>query len=218
MGTTTDVDGPARAESSVVDPYAGRLQGALKGWREELIGQTKRERLLYWRPSRTSTLEIHQPALNEVFRRLSDSSWAWGFFVPPEPGAPLEETRRQPGERELVTDKADPAALQVALRGLDRRATRTVMDTGLWVLYLGFGMLRWRVPNDPDEAHSPLLLVPVLLDRDSPRQPFHMRRAEGDPVLNPVLAVKLQNEFGVALPALDDPDETHPDQVLARVR
>src|SRR2546423_8163177 len=138
MGATTDLDGSAEAESSVVDPYAGRLQGALKGWREELIGQTKRERLLYWRPSRTSTLEIRQPALDDVFDRLADSSWTWAFFVPPEPEAAVEERLRQPGERELVTDKSEPLALQIALRGLDRRATRTVMDTGLWVLYLGF--------------------------------------------------------------------------------
>jgi hypothetical protein len=79
-------------------------------------------------------------------------------------------------------------------------------------------MLRWRLPDDPDEAHSPLLLVPVALERPSPREPFRLRKRDGDLVLNPALAVKLQVEFGLTLPTLDDTDEADLVTVLESVR
>ena len=35
------------------------------------------------------------------------------------------------------------------------------MDKGIWILNLAAGVLRWRDPDDEEEAQSPLVLVPV---------------------------------------------------------
>ena len=51
------------------------------------------------------------------------------------------------------------------------------------MLYVGLGMLRWRLDNDGaggDEIFSPLLLIPVTLDRPSPRDPYRLKRGEDD--------------------------------------
>jgi transcription elongation GreA/GreB family factor len=195
-----------------------RLGRQVEHWRDELVDLSKRNRLLYFRPTRVSTLAIREPGLRDVYARILVPASSWGFFLPPDPSQPAPDPPRRRAWDEVVTDKVDPAALQRGLRGLERRSTQTFMDTGLWVLHLGFGMLRWQIPGDPDDAHSPLLLMPITLERESPREPFRMRRTEGDLVLNPALAVKLQTEFGVTLPHLDDPDEPSMDLLFDAVR
>jgi hypothetical protein len=196
-----------------------RLRGRLGGWREELIDLSRRNRLLWFRATRATTFELRQPDLRAIHARTMAGS-SWDFFMPSDPTAPASDPPRPapiPRPDELVTDKSDPAAIRRGLQGLERRSIQTFMDTGLRVLHLGVGMLRWRGPEDTDDAHSPLLLVPVTVERPSLREPFRLRRAEGDLVLNPALAVKLHSDFGVTMPALDDPDDADAQAVFAAV-
>src|SRR5262249_35442770 len=144
-----------------------RLSRQVEHWRDELVDLSKRNRLLYFRPTRVSTLAIREPGLQDVYTRVLVPNLSWGFFPPRDPSQPVPAPPRPRAWDEVVTDKIDPVALQRGLRGLERRSTQTFMDTGLWVLHLGFGMLRWQIPGDPDEAHSPLLLMPITLERES---------------------------------------------------
>jgi transcription elongation GreA/GreB family factor/very-short-patch-repair endonuclease len=195
-----------------------RLRAQLGRWREDLIDLSRRNRLLWFRPTRATTFELRQPGLRDIHQRTMAGE-SWGFFLPPDPAAPRsDQPPSEPRADELVTDKSDPATIRRGLLGLERRTTQTFMDAGLWVLYLGIGMLRWHGPDETEEAHSPLLLVPVLVERPSLREPFRLRRTEGDLVINPALAVKLQTDFGVTLPALDEPDDADADTVFSAVR
>ena len=58
-------------------------------------------------------------------------------------------------------------------------------------------------------------LVPVELRRESPREPYELRRVDEDVVINPALSVRLA-DFGIELPAIDQ-DDFDLDAVLAEI-
>jgi hypothetical protein len=193
-----------------------RVLEQVEKWRKELINLFRGNRLLYFRHTRTSTLEIEEPDLAEVLAELGPlGKRGWDFYMPPEVEEGEEERQLPPRKpTELLTTKTDTKGIVTALRSLDRRARQEFMDKGLWVLYLGVGMLEWVDPSEDELAHSPIVLVPVTLERASPREPFRLHRTEEDSLVNPALVVKLESEFGIQLPTLDDLEDVGPAAVL----
>jgi very-short-patch-repair endonuclease len=194
----------------------------LAHWRDELINLGKGNRLLYYKATKTSTLAIGEPAPSTVLGRLREpGKEGWHFYFPA--GEPVETATALPAPLpprapdELLTSKTDAQSLGATLRNLKRRAEQEFLDKGLSVLYLGIGMLEWTDPAEQVPAQSPLLLVPVTLTRDNPRQPFTLVRAEEEASINPALAVKLGNDFGIQLPSLESVDELDPETILALV-
>lgn len=203
-----------------------RVLDQLDIWRKQLINLARSNRLLFFRHTRTSTLEIIDGAgsLTGVVAELL-AGRGLRFYMPPEeqledddeveaePAAgDLISTRReglgitgQLAVGELLTSKKTTSELRSTLRTLDRRATQEFMDKGIWILYMAVGLLRWTDPDHHEQAESPLVLLPVQLVRGSPREPYELRRADEDVVLNPALTVKLA-EFGVELPAVEEDD------------
>lgn len=197
-----------------------RVLAQIEVWRKELVNLARSNRLLHYRETRASTLGIvaeEDEVASIVERTLRGERWT--FFVPPDADeaendeellntgfhAPAPEGFL-PGPRELLTDKVDARSLTRTLQNLDRRANQEYMDKGLWILYLAAGLLRWIDPDTKDEVRSPLLLIPISLHRENPREPYRLTRGEEDIVVNPALALKL-GEFGIELPVPEDPDE-----------
>ncbi len=193
-----------------------RLKAQLEAWRRALINLTRANRLLYLKPG--SVLEIVEPGADEVYARL-----AAGLEVvesrdpdlfPDEPPRPL-----RPGQVRFgpIMRSTTPAKL----RSLDRTATQTFLDRGLWTLYLGFGLLQWEdaptTAGPPEKAYSPLLLVLVTAKRDSLSEPFRIRRAEEEQRFNPALVAKLEDDFGITLQLPGDDDELEPRQIFESV-
>jgi hypothetical protein len=188
-------------------------------WRKELVNLARSNRLLYFRHTKSSTLEIvREPdQIQDVVAEVL-AGRSWRFYVPPEQrDAPQDEMPGHtaalvggevldvPAPDELLTTKSDARSLRNALRLLERRATQEFMDKGIWILYLAAGVLRWRDPGDDDEAHSPLVLVPVELRREHPEDPYELRRVDEDVVINPALSLRLA-DFGIELPTIEQDD------------
>lgn len=190
-----------------------RVREQLARWRDEVINLARSNRLLYFRHLKTSTLEITAPGHSHLVEGLGGKGLA--IHVPPDPDDDSADPA-PPRADEVVTDKPGPRQLQNSLTSLARKSEQEFMDKGLWILYLGVGLLRWR-DDDDGEALSPVLLLPVQLARSSPREPYRLVRVEEDSTINPALAVKL-GEYGIALPQLEDLDETDPEGILAAVR
>jgi hypothetical protein len=224
----------------------------INAWREDLINLNRNNRLLYFRKTKSSTLELRQPMASELLVRLSNSRGV-AFWEPPDdrsedPGddrheyttevPELFEIAQEPREREprpkqrargratrgdeIECDVAGREGLLKALRWLERRAAQEFMDKGLWVLYLGVGILDWiEQPRDTGESEkvsSPVVLIPVQLRRESAQTPYQLFRADEDAAINPALAFKLQHDFGIALPSFDDENEENIDGLLDSVR
>jgi hypothetical protein len=215
----------------------GRAAEQVDKWRNELVDLSRRNRLLNATGGRATTLRIVEPGVDEILAGLGlleDENGAngnfWRFFVPPveqdaddeDPFAGVSgDTSHEvsPQEDELVTNAVSGANLSRALRTLYRTSNAEFMDKGIRTLYLGFGLLRWC--EAPEEwQQSPLVLVPVELERPSPREPFRLVATEDDVDVNPALRIKLQSDFDIALPEFTSLDDIALlfEQVTSRVR
>lgn len=190
-----------------------RLKTQIESWRKSLINLTRSNRLLYFKPG--SVLEIVEPDPLHVYSRLEAGLEVVvpldpGLF-PDQPPQPLKvgQVRFGPLARSTTTAK---------LKSLERAATQTFLDRGIWTLYLGFGLLEWE--DSPQSAgtvekdYSPMLLVPVTVRRDSTSDPFKIRLADEEQRFNPALLAKLEDDFGITLQLPADDDELEPRQVF----
>jgi very-short-patch-repair endonuclease len=126
----------------------------------------------------------------------------------------LTRCRRSPRLRDdhLLTDLTD-RQLAARLTRLALNARESLTEQGVVTLYVAFGFLRWfESPDSAVEIRSPLLLVPVRLERDSVADPWRLRAEDGDVLPNHSLAQMLAGDFQLRLPlpegeegAADDP-------------
>lgn len=158
-------------------------------WREHLLDLTRRQKLVYFKHATVASLEISQPAATGVLG-LVDADRA-----------------------EVVVDglglrvgNKTAEQLPGATRRLAQLAQQALADRGVWILNLGLGMLHWVDPDDGKTVDSPLVLVPVELVRAATSAPYRVKRAEESFSLNPALVLKLEREFGLELPSVDDFD------------
>jgi len=82
----------------------GRVDSRIDEWKRKLIDLTRRNRLLFFRPTRSSTLRIEEPSSEDVFKRLVIDEKPWEFFIPPEEEneLPDEESDPQQSFREIL--------------------------------------------------------------------------------------------------------------------
>ena len=210
----------------------------LQKWRTELIDLTKRNRLLYFKHLRSGSLQFEQDAstvLNGLEGRRASAGWS--FYLPPDPD---DESHLQSpsSEQPSVFDVSDTRAvlpprhdelviaasqnktsrqIRRSLKSLSSKSRAEFLDAGLWVLYLGLGLLRWR--EGEGEATSPLYLLPVDLKPQRERDQWRLVLSEeGEPALNPSLAVKLEQDLDISLPTLDDLEDNSYRTAVAAVR
>lgn len=191
-------------------------------WRDSLLNLNRRQRQLYFKHSPNSTLELEGGAARladglSVGRRLA--------LV-----AELEETiegsdrrsvrRRAPSSRKIRTvvalDKND-AQLTRAVRNLQRQSDSAFIDRGVHILYLALGMINWVDPTNGEDVSSPILLVPVAIERDVTRGSLSIVVNEGDRQINPAVIVKFARDLGIDLGGLE-PDDPYAEIIAAAER
>ncbi|WP_371613043.1 DUF3320 domain-containing protein [Streptomyces clavifer] len=180
---------PQTLSADASDPGLDRLKAVLDGWRNSLLDMGGRNRLLNFRHTRTSTLEITSPAAGSLLPVLAKGREFAPVVEAGDEDRDAAERRADPG---LVTQKATQATLDSALYQLRQKSGQMFNDYGLWVLWLGIGMLDWREDGAHEGSLAPLLLVPVELRRDT-RRGYRLHLADNqDRAHNPALAVKLE--------------------------
>ncbi len=198
---------------------AQRMNDQVEKWRNDLVNLTKRNRLLYFKHTRSASFELTAPSGHEILRRLeATGSSEWRFCIPAVADNPDEDP--PPVDRaphELLIGGKDAQEIGSGLKQLERRTNHEFVDRGLWTLYVAFGELGWIEADDGNRVESPLLLVPVSLARESLKDHFRLTRTDDDAVLNPALSVKLNLDFGIELPRIDEIDVTSLDDVYAQV-
>ena len=176
-------------------------------WAEDLVDLSRRNRLLHFQHYKSGSLRFAQDP-SQVEARLGRG---WYFFLPANPPTDPDEPydRGEPKDNELVVDMRPTRygpAIQRSLRNIMKKGDAMFLDAGLWIVYMGLGMLRWR-DDDDNFVSSPLLLVPVrILQHGGSRRWMLKESEDGEPVLNPALTVKFERDFGIELPTLDQLD------------
>ncbi|MFB6627586.1 DUF3320 domain-containing protein [Streptomyces sp. NPDC056374] len=197
------------------DPGLGRLKAVLEGWRHSLLDLGGRNRLLNFRHTKTATLEFVSPSAAQLLNGLN-AGWD---FAPVVSDPEDDATGASAGglRAGVVTQKVTQAALDSALYQLRQKSGQTFNDFGLWVLWLGVGMLDWREAGAEEGSSAPLMLVPVELRRDKDRR-YRLHPADGqDRMHNPALAVKL-DRLGIDWSTVTGTDIADLSAVLAEAR
>ncbi|WP_445402145.1 DUF3320 domain-containing protein [Streptomyces sp. LE64] len=232
--TTSDVPWRAAGDTaSGGDPGLDRLKAVLGDWRSSLLDLGGRNRLLNFRHTRTATLEITAPDAAALLAGLG-RGWSFAPVGGDEDtegtgeeggaeaaGVPVARDASAAGRPDgvpgLVTQKNTQAGLDASLYQLRQKSGQTYNDYGLWVLWLGVGMLEWREQGAEESSSAPLLLVPVELRRDGHRQTRLHPVEDQDRIHNPALAVKLER-MGVDWSPVAGCDPADPAAVLAAAR
>jgi hypothetical protein len=101
-----------------------------------------------------------------------------------------------------------PEGLQRRLLDRYRDALTTIEETGVNVLYLALGQLKWFEAEQADTPRFALLvLVPVELFRKSAAERCYLKAREEDVEENLSLRAKLRADFGLELPDFPDAEE-----------
>jgi len=188
-------------------------------WKLKLIDLSRRNRLVNFKPTRSSNLRFQRPGIDAVFERLVVKDRAWSIWEPPEDsGEPRGKTR--PRKTQLVPEGIEAPRLRRVLRNLARRSATEYRERGVRILYVAFGMLSWKEGGSNQPLMSPIVLTPVELTRKTSRDPYTIRvpAVEDEALLNPALRLKLQYEHKIELPPLPDWDEESLTGYLADVR
>ena len=207
------------------------LDAKIERWRQKLIDLSRRNRLLYLKRTRSSTLIVEQPGAETIFEHLVLQEKPWTFWLPPDEDEETEQAElfdtaadqksvgvNTPKPTELVCEEITGQKIERVLKNLYRRANSDYQERGVRILYAAFGELNWIEADQSSDVQSPLILCSVELRRETARDPYKLMRVEEVPLLNPALQVKLQTDFNIHLPAItEDWEEESLSNYLAKV-
>lgn len=111
-----------------------------------------------------------------------------------------------------------PEALARRLLKLAHDAKTAEEEQGLNILYLGMGFLKWRESSSSDNwREAPLILLPVRLIRNERTSTFDIQCSDDDINTNLPLQERLRQDFGIALPEIEDTDDWVPSTYITKV-
>ncbi len=205
------------------------IEARIEEWRNELLDTTKRNRLIHFRTGRGGGIALIHPDPGDFWHRLviagkpltfARKCDLLGFPDEAAEGDPDDPPLERPGpnaaailerclaspnllEEHLLTDMPD--------RHLARRLTRlhlaaraSLDEQGVVTLHVAFGFLRWfEETNSQVELRSPLLLVPVRLQREGIDAPWQLLPEDEELLVNHTLAQRLAADFRLRLPAAE---------------
>ncbi|WP_083884978.1 DUF3320 domain-containing protein [Nocardia thailandica] len=174
--------------------YRTALAGTVQVWREALIDLSSRNRLLNYKATRLTSLELTNPGAENILAALGR-----GIRFAPLPDAdddpgrgPAIRATRSASPTEIVTEKSTTKSLHATLKALQRKATQIYNDYGLWTLQLGIGNLNWREDKAATGCDAPLILIPVRIERDKRGDYLLTLNSDDDARFNPALRIKLE--------------------------
>lgn len=132
-----------------------------------------------------------------------------------------DDNREADSERHsdnFIETPLGPEALARRLLRLAHDAKTAEEEQGLNILYLAMGFLRWcESPTSEIQREAPLVLMPVQLVRNERTSTFDILSRDDDITTNLPLQERLRQDFGIALPEIDETEEWSPSQYFALV-
>lgn len=179
------------------DNLRRKFEARYRTWKEKLLDLSGSNRLLNFRSTKVSTIQLTLPDTQGLFERLVVSEKALKFpllegraslaadLVDSETSPVSQPTWRvRPGD--LETSKSPPD-LEKALGRLLQLARSSLEERGVNTLYVALGMLEWRPLDGAEPQRAPLLMVPVELSRETRLNPYVLSPFDEDAEINPSL-------------------------------
>lgn len=168
-------------------------------WVKELQDLSGRNRLVYFKENKASAIKISSPESEVIFRLLVDENKS--LRIPLDDENTTESNSTKASKLEYL--RSSPQSLKQfnhIINNLRRESAIIKEEQGYNILYLTFGMLKWRESESSVVIESPIILVPVEILKNSKTQEFEIRLLDEDILVNPVLRTKLKKEFEIDLP------------------
>jgi len=149
-----------------------------------------------------------------------------------EPGADAEAEDVETPQLEFIQNDADesrfrdnllevrltPDGLQKRLLRLARDAQTAEGEQGVNILYLALGFLTWfEDKTSAVQREAPLILLPVELKRNARTSTYDLVRRDEDLATNLPLKERLQEDFGIVLPEIEDEEGWRPSVYFEKV-
>ncbi len=174
------------------------IQRKIQHWKDRLAGLKRDTALLNFVEGKGKTVKLLLPA-SQVFQVL----------VSEEPRLPMSTVK---------TDPVAPEHLPI-LKKLRNGANQIQREKGVNSLFVTIGTLTWNLKGETkNSAVSPILLIPVELQKTRRREEFTLVAIDEDIILNPVLVQKLDADHGISLRPIPSGQTLTCDAVLDQVR
>ncbi len=193
----------------------------LEHWARSLLDTGKRNNLVNFRETKSSSVEILIPSADELFQRALSGGEFEAFdsrsdvqSTPMDRETYLQtyaEKLRRKRQILLYSAKGDPIA---AIRNIEKRAGSIIEETGVNVAYMAFGFVNWTSESNRQEVfRAPLILIPIHISRKSAIDPWLIRTMDDELVVNPTFDYLVTAEKGFGLPPYED-EETLAEYLL----
>lgn len=190
-------------------------------WCEKLLDTGRRNNLINFKETLSSTLDILSPDADEIFKRVSGgeklSFYDVDDFVEKtlkqKSGSLTDENQNYLSKQEVFDklsghlSKREILSYKLNIRNkkiienLKRNAKVSIDERGVNILYISFGMLIWHEPDCSKNINcSPLVLLPIAIDETDNK--FYISEYEDEFSTNPTLVYKLKTEFHITLPEI----------------
>ncbi|MCM1561237.1 MAG: DUF4011 domain-containing protein [Butyrivibrio sp.] len=213
----------------------------LDRWAELLLDIGKRNYLINFRDTKTSTVEIVAPTPDVLWEKVNGS----GDLEVYDPKIididnDIEQITLEDSERGIkqnrdeylqtyrsMLKKANQVLLYSlgpnsirTLQNIDKKAQSAIDETGVNVAYMAFGFIHWKESDSSQyEYRAPILLVPVQFSRETAVAPYHITAASDEIIVNPTFSYKLNAEHSIRLPEYADEGlDSYLDKVSGLVR
>ena len=192
-----------------------KINDRFDSWKNKLLDLGKRNRLINYKETKSSTLRITQPTIEELFDRLvrKEEEIAFPRSLDEKDNEDVEqltllnyqEKDEYGNSSSIIRTNKRIEDLQKVLRKLRNKAKTANEEQGINILFACFGFLNW---TESDASHtsfsSPLILVPITLSVESIISPFVMSLHEDESVVNPTLCEYGFYRMIVKMAATDD--------------
>ncbi|OUL30926.1 AAA domain-containing protein [Nostoc sp. 106C] len=163
------------------------IQQKIKDWRHKLAGSSNSNPLVDFRKSNKPKIEVYTPPLSLFQKLVRDESGS----------IPFNDLKTKQIEDDLIK----------LLDKLCSDSKKTLEGKGFISLYLVLGTLTWfdtanlQEKKEKDKLISPLLLIPVELQKKGKKKPeYTICSTDEDISINFLLLNKLRDDFNITLP------------------
>ncbi|MGL4908906.1 MAG: DUF4011 domain-containing protein [Bacteroidales bacterium] len=188
------------------------IEHKIEKWKNKLLDLGKRNRLLNYKDTKRSNLKILTPCCLSLWQSFVQDETPLEFPFYDESSEEDSEELSEELTEEIteessysITTNQTIKEMQKTLRNLRDKAKTANEEQGINTLYLSFGFLKWTEKiNSDNYLNSPIILVPVTLTIESIISPYILSLHEDETVINPTLCHKLENDFGIKFPDLNE--------------
>ena len=206
-----------------------KLHNRIEVWKKSLLDFGKRNRLINFKESKRGNVRFLTPTYNELYEKIviqeNEIVFSYSkivsyddFLKKYKQCTPTQYIKKKKEEEDdpdeitavvieipgNVTTNKSVLELENTLKSLRNKTNTFIEEQGINTLFLTFGMLKWKEQDNSSQIlSSPLILVPVKLCIESLTSPYKLILHDDEIVINPTLAHKLNNDFGIHLPEFD---------------